>query len=272
MRVQATAKGTRQVEFAPGSLRDDDVEVGRHVPPSHADVPALLGRFEQAYAPEKHQGDQKLIAAAASHHRLTWVHPFFDGNGRVARLFTHAYFMRIGLAGFGLWTVSRGLARSVDEYKQHLAGADSPRRGDFDGRGPLSQAGLFEYCRYFLKTCVDQADFMGQMLDLAHLRRRILDYTERRAKKLLPGLPALHPGAGRLLVEIYQAGQLGKSEAPVLLGLSERTAREIVKALLQEGLLEAVNQKAPLTMGFPAHVLDDYFPALCYKADTVSIV
>lgn len=271
MRVQATAKGTRQVEFAPGSLRDDDVEVGRHVPPSHADVPTLLGRFEKAYAPEKYRGDHKLIAAAASHHRLTWVHPFFDGNGRVTRLFTHAYFMRIGLAGFGLWTVSRGLARSVDEYKLQLAGADSPRRGDFDGRGPLSQAGLFEYSRYFLKTCVDQADFMGQMLDLAHLRRRILDYAERRAKLLLPGLPALHPGAGRLLVEIYQAGQLRKSEVPALLGLSERTAREVMKALLQEGLIAAVNQKAPLTMGFPSHVLDDYFPALCYKADTVSV-
>lgn len=270
MRVQATAKGTRQVVFAPGELRDDDVEVGRHVPPSHADVLALLGRFAQAYAPEKHQGDQKLIAAAASHHRLTWIHPFFDGNGRVARLFTHAYFMRIGLAGFGLWTVSRGLARSVDEYKQYLAGADSPRRGDFDGRGPLSQVGLFEYCHYFLKTCVDQADFMGQMLDLAHLRRRILDYAERRSKQLLPGLKPLHPGAGRLLVEIYQAGRLGKSEVPLLLGLSERTAREIVKTLLEEGLIEAVNQKAPLTIGFPSHVLDDYFPALCYKADTVS--
>ncbi|MDR3640757.1 MAG: Fic family protein [Humidesulfovibrio sp.] len=271
MRVQATAKGTRQVAFAPGELRNDDVEVGRHVPPPHAAIPVLLERFAQAYAPEKHQGDQKLIAAAASHHRLTWVHPFFDGNGRVARLFTHAYFMRIGLAGFGLWTASRGLARSVEAYKQHLAGADSPRRGDFDGRGPLSEAGLPGCCRYFLKTCVDQADFMGQMLDLAHLRRRVLDYAERRSKRLLPGLKPLHPGAGRLLVEIYQAGRLGKSEVPALLGLSERTAREIVKTLLEEGLVEAANQKAPLTIGFPSHVLDEYFPALCYKADTVSV-
>lgn len=177
--------------------------------------------------------------------------------------------MRIGLAGFSLWTVSRGLARSVDAYKQHLTGADSPRRGDTDGRGPLRQAGLFEYCRYFMKTCVDQVDFMGQMFDLLHLRRRIRDYADRRAKQLLPSLPSLPPGVGRLLVEIYQAGQIGKSEVPSLLSLSERTTREIVKTLLQEGLVVAANQKAPLTMGFPSHVLDDYFPSLCYKADTV---
>jgi hypothetical protein len=109
---------------------------------------------------------------------------------------------------------------------------------------------------------------MGQTLDLVHLRRRILDYTDRRAKKLLPGLPALHPGAGRRLVEIYQAGQLGESEVPALLGQSERTAREIVMALLQEGFIASANQKAPLTIGFPSHVLGDYFPALCDKADT----
>lgn len=269
MCVQATESRTRQVQFVPGELRDDDVEVGRHVPPPHEDIPGLLGRFAQTYAPEKHQGDQKLIAAAASHHRLTWIHPFFDGNGRVARLFTHAYFMRIGLAGFGLWTVSRGLARSVEEYKRYLAGADSPRRGDYDGCGPLSQAGLTEFRHYFLKTCIDQADFMGQMLDQPHLRRRILDYAERRSKQLLPGLKPLHPEAGRLLVEIYQAGELRKAEVPALIGMSERSAREIVKALLEEGLLVAINQKAPLRIGFPSHILEDYFPTLCYRADTI---
>ncbi|MBA4356112.1 MAG: Fic family protein [Desulfovibrio sp.] len=269
MRVQISANGTRRVEFVPGELRNDDVEVGRHVPPPHKNVPRLLDRFAQAYAPEKYQGDQKLIAAAASHHRLTWIHPFLDGNGRVARLFTHAYFMRIGLAGFGLWTASRGLARSVEEYKRYLAGADSPRRGDYDGRGPLSQAGLTGFCHYFLKTCIDQADFMGQMLDLPHLRRRILDYAERRSKQLMPGLKLLHPEAGRLLVEIYQTGELRKSEVPAIIGMSERSAREIIKALLEEGLLVALNQKAPLRIGFPSHLLEEYFPALCYKADTI---
>lgn len=269
MCVQISANGTRRVEFTPGALRNDDVGVGRHVPPPHGEIPRLLERFAQAYSPEKHQGDQKLIAAAASHHRLTWIHPFFDGNGRVARLFTHAYFMRIGLAGFGLWTASRGLARSVEEYKRSLAGADGPRRGDHDGRGPLSQAGLSEFCQYFLKTCIDQAEFMGQMLDLTHLRRRILDYAERRSKQLLPGFKPLRPEAGRLLVEVYQAGELRKAEAPALIGMSERSAREIIKVLLEEGLLVAANQKAPLRIGFPSHALDDYFPALCYKADTI---
>ena len=28
-----------------------------------------------------------LVAVACLHHRVTWVHPFRDGNGRAARLF-----------------------------------------------------------------------------------------------------------------------------------------------------------------------------------------
>ena len=39
---------------------------------------------------EKYQGDRKLIAVMAAHHRFAWIHPFIDGNGRVGRLLTDA--------------------------------------------------------------------------------------------------------------------------------------------------------------------------------------
>lgn len=43
----------------------------------------------------------------------------------------------------GLWSFSRGLARGLTdrgEYKRMMDMADSPRRGDQDGRGNLSEA------------------------------------------------------------------------------------------------------------------------------------
>lgn len=53
-----------------------------------------MARFGEAYTPERYHGAGKLVAMAAAHHRLMWIHPFLDGNGRVARLFTEAYFNR----------------------------------------------------------------------------------------------------------------------------------------------------------------------------------
>ena len=94
-----------------GELREESVKVGYHEPPEHGSLKAFLDRFGEFYEPKRHHGALKLVAAAAAHHRLMWIHPFLDGNGRVARLFTEAYFQRIPVYGFGLWSVSRGLAR-----------------------------------------------------------------------------------------------------------------------------------------------------------------
>lgn len=42
-----------------------------------------MARFEAAYQSDSKL--KKLVGVAASHHRLAWIHPFLDGNGRVAR-------------------------------------------------------------------------------------------------------------------------------------------------------------------------------------------
>ena len=49
-----------------------------------------------------------------------------DGNGRVARLFSHSLLRELDV-GSELWSVSRGLARSVENYKTKLQAADEPR-------------------------------------------------------------------------------------------------------------------------------------------------
>ncbi len=139
----------RQSRVKPGELREEAVKVGYHEPPAHHSIKAFLDRFSEAYAPEKHPGALKLIAAAAAHHRLMWIHPFLDGNGRVSRLFTEAYLHRSPVSGLGLWSVSRGLARKDIEYKVALSRADAPRRNDLDGRGNLSNEGLIFFCRFF---------------------------------------------------------------------------------------------------------------------------
>jgi Fic family protein len=94
-----------------------------------------------------------LIAAA--HHRLAWIHPFGDGNGRVVRLHSHALLIRHGLAGHGLWTLSRGLARQRQRYYAALEAADRGRRNDLDGRGNLSDAALADFCVFFLDLPVE---------------------------------------------------------------------------------------------------------------------
>jgi len=115
----------------PGKFRENDVAVGRHVPVSPGAVPRFMDRFEKVYAGLNRV--ESVLAAAAAHHRLAWIHPFLDGNGRVARLMSHATLLEKLDTG-SIWSAARGLARNVEKYKELLANCDRTRRNDLDGR------------------------------------------------------------------------------------------------------------------------------------------
>lgn len=74
----------------PGEFRTNWVQVGSHIPPSADELVQYMSRFEQAYDTQRLSRSQGIIGVAAAHHRFVWIHPFLDGNGRVARLMSHA--------------------------------------------------------------------------------------------------------------------------------------------------------------------------------------
>lgn len=146
LRVVENPDTKERIPVIPGKLRARMVAVGRHIAPAPGDLPAFMGRFEQAYDATRLTKPRQVIAVAAAHHRFLWIHPFLDGNGRVARLMSHALLLDIGI-GSALWSVSRGLACNSGEYKRLLMAADEPRRSDLDGRGALSLDALIDFCR-----------------------------------------------------------------------------------------------------------------------------
>jgi Fic family protein len=264
-RVVKNPETGRESLVRPGELREESVKVGYHKPPGHGSLKTFLDRFGEFYAPDRHHGALKLVAAAAAHHRLMWVHPFLDGNGRVARLFTEAYFHRIPVHGFGLWSVSRGLARRNVDYKSALARADAPRRNDLDGRGNLSNEGLIYFCRFFLDVCLDQVEYMGGLLRLEELVERIRRYVELRSSGMIPG-PAGEKGlrieSARMLQEILVKGEAARGSVIAASGLKERTGRSLLGQLIEEGLLVSDTPKGNVRLGFPIHAAGWFFPDL----------
>jgi Fic family protein len=177
--VVADPKIGRTMQVAPGEWRRDDVRVGRHLAISAGAVPRFVKRFRDVYGTLGRS--DTIVAAAAAHHRLVWIHPFIDGNGRVARLMSHALLLEALDTG-GIWSVARGLARSVNACTGHLMNCDSPRRNDLDGRGTLSEEALVEFTRFFLETCIDQVRFMEELVQPDRLRDRILLWTEEEVR------------------------------------------------------------------------------------------
>jgi Fic family protein len=252
--VVSDPESGRTVSVAAGELRRDDVKVGRHLAISPGAVRRFMTRFEQVYAVLGRS--ETILAAAVAHHRLLWIHPFADGNGRVARLMSHGSLLEVLDTG-SVWSVARGLARNAADYKQHLMNCDTPRRNDLDGRGALSEEALAEFTKFFLKTCLDQVRFMEQLVQPDRLRDRIVLWTEEEARA--GTLPAK---SGQVLEAVLFRGELPRGDVPALLSASERAARRVVSALLDRGVLSSESTRAPLFITFPATLAARWMPGL----------
>lgn len=246
-------------KMVPGEFRSlivHDVAVGRHLPPSSETVTDFMRHFEQRYRLETMGKGSRILAMAAAHHRLAYIHPFPDGNGRVSRLMSHAMGLKAGIGAFGLWSISRGLARGLNsrqEYKQMMDYADSPRQGDLDGRGNLSKKALTEFVRWFLSVCIDQAKFMTSLFEFDQLANRLKIYTERQG---------LRPEAFFILQRILLQGEMPRGEAERVTGLKERSARMVLADLVKDGIVNSQTPKGPISLRFTSQSIDMLFPKL----------
>lgn len=256
-------KEQQPIRMTPGELRAYDVYVGKHVAPGADAVSGLMREFQHLYegAARHLPHSAQLIYMLSSHHRLVWIHPFLDGNGRTSRLALDAAILSSGLRGYGLWNMSRGLARSVDEYKKALQYADMERQGATDGRGPLSLMALTHFVEYMLDIALDQVHFMGGCLKMDKLSQRIENYTilSRSGMFGIQPLPKYAEGVFKHLL-LYGSAQKGAITSA--LGISERTGTTLFRELSDAGVIISESVKGPVSLRFTMHMASYVFPDL----------
>ncbi len=247
----------------PGRIRTRAVAIGIHEAPTPGAVPAFLGRWAEVYGRSR-RGEAAVVALAAAHHRLAWIHPFLDGNGRVARLHTHLALHAQGLTN-GLWSPLRGFARTEEKYRPLLKAADEHRRGDLDGRGNLSEAALVDWIHYTLDICLDQVCFMGTLLDVASMRERIQAALTFEASRK----SGVRQEAALPLHYLFSTNsELGRAAFKQMTGLGERVATDLVSSLLKNGYLATDSAYGPLRFAIPRSALRFYFPGLWPEAES----
>lgn len=246
--------------MTPGEWRsapEHNLAVGRHQPPDSDYVAQFMEYFEDRYHFNSMGLGAKILAIPAAHHRFNYIHPFPDGNGRVSRLMSHAMALQAGIGAHGLWSISRGLARGLSsrsDYKSKMDNADTPRRGDLDGRGNLSLAALEDFTLWFLEVCIDQINFMTSLFDLDNL------FTRYERLVLLD--ETLKPEAANLLKEALIRGEIKRGEASRITGLPDRSAQRVLADLLRAGLMSSSTPKGPVSLRFPVDSLELLLPRL----------
>lgn len=254
------ADGFTNIPVLPGQLRDTAVSVDGETShgPDASSLQRFMGIFRAEFSPEAFHGDERLIAAAVSHHRLTWLHPFRDGNGRISRLQTGLYLARISVNRCNLWSLSRGLSRNKTGYMINLRATDSPERTN---RKIFFDHGLTaDFCRFFFEICLDQISFMRNLLRMEDIDQRIEWLVQTQIRS---GNAELAPEAERLLRAVFREGLVPRGRIPEIVGMPERTTRRRVTAPLERlALLKSASPKKPVSMGMPVSALPFLFPSL----------
>ena len=110
-----------QPEARPGRLRDGGIVVTRgagrepYRPPGSDSLPALVEEFA-AWLRAGDTARHTVIRAAMAHLHLVSIHPFRDGNGRVARIIQSLVLAREGVLRPELVSIEPYLGRHTREY------------------------------------------------------------------------------------------------------------------------------------------------------------
>ena len=180
-----------QREAGPGRLRDSNVIVTRGLgrepyrSPHSSDVPALVTEV----AAWLNSGDlprHPVVRGAMAHLNLVSIHPFRDGNGRVARVVQSLVLAKEGLLRPELVSIEPYLGRHTREYYAVLEEVQGPV---FDPRRDASA--WVEFC---IEAHVAEATDRRRWLDIAYARH---DFCEQLARE--QGYPE------RLVIALDQA-------------------------------------------------------------------
>ena len=113
-------------EVVTGEFRGHRVEVGRYLAAPPKEVTRLMQKYCE-WLNEKSQGSkgyevaEKIVKAVVAHVYFAWIHPYGDGNGRMARLVEFAVLLRAGVPDLAAHLLSNFYNKTRDQLLQAFA-------------------------------------------------------------------------------------------------------------------------------------------------------
>jgi Fic family protein len=208
----------------PGEYRKKNVRIvgSEHVPPHHLEVPALMASLMDYCRQAKKV--EFLVSSAIAHHRFAWIHPFGNGNGRAARLFTYAMLKYGGFHFNGMVSLPRAFERDKQDYYGYLAKADA---GD-----------VVSWVKYFLRTLLVELGYWQTRLAGKKLEESIDGFLDSllAQKKIIKN-------EKKCLKIAFMVGVVTNDFLQKQLGLSRATATRILTRLADKKFLENIGKK-----------------------------
>lgn len=221
---------TKEGSSNPGNYRIKNVEIknAAHTPPMNIKVPEYMEElinFINADASLQ----EILLKVAIAHHRLVWIHPFDNGNGRMSRILTYAMLKKAKFDKISLLNPAAVFCIKRTEYFDKLSLADTG-----------SETGLLEWCRFVLSGLLNELTKLRRLLDGEYFRNTILKpaiaNTYRYSKITVEEAKVLD-----LSIEKIDNFIASKDVSGIFPDKSQRQVTYIINKMLEKRLLQKNN-------------------------------
>jgi len=198
-----------------------------YMPPEASDVPGLMGKMVRWIHQAETDQVPVVLVVALAHYQFVTIHPYYDGNGRTARLLATFILHRGGYGLGGIFSLEEYHYRDIAAYYEALDVGE--HHNYYMGRADADLTGWIEYFARTLSTVFEAAKqealkYAGSIVAPEPEELRRLDY---RAKSVL----AL----------FSRQEHITSADVAVALGLSERMARVSLTRWVSEGWIVVSN-------------------------------
>jgi Fic family protein len=209
------------------AIQDSSTGALIYLPPEAKDVAALMASMVQWASDAEGSGLPAPLIAGLVHYQFVTIHPYYDGNGRTARLLATFILQRGGYGLGGFFSLEEHYARDLQGYYRALA--VHPHHNYYFGR---SEADITPWLEYFVSSLAE-----------------VFEAVREKAKRCAENGTAVQPEAlrrldhrGRRVLGMFaQKETITAPLAAAELGVSDRTARNLLRAWAEEGWLQVAN-------------------------------
>lgn len=198
-----------------------------YLPPEAKDVPALMKDLVK-WVKDNINNLPTPVVAGIFHYQFVTIHPYYDGNGRTARLITSYIMRKYGYGLKGIYSLEEYYAKNLQNYYSALE--THPHHNYYYGR---NDADITSWLEYFIKgvseafTNIDIKATSVQNDSLTTDKTSMLRNLDIKQRKIIELFTEFKE------ITSIQAGQY--------LGLSSQSARILLNKWVNEDFLKIVN-------------------------------
>ncbi len=224
------ADGRSKVKLTPyrdgqNVIRDGITRAIVYMPPEAKDVPGLMEGMVNWI--NNSSNTPCPIVAGIAHYQFATIHPYYDGNGRTARLLTTLVLHLGGYDLKGLYSLEEYYARNLGAYYEAISVGDS--HNYYMGR---AETDITKWIEYFIE---------GMAISFENVLKRMMEAGEQGCPDQSSLIRNLDPRQRKAL-ELFQEFEIiTANQIADLFGFRPRTSAQICKEWADQGFLEIVD-------------------------------